>query len=126
MTKERLIAEMEEKVFYPALKQKDTEELLLEATEEHLSAKRLLADLMELAPSDERWMAKMKVLREQIEHHVREEERSVLPRALVQLDAEYRMALAQEMTAVAVDLLEGKEEDVRSAILDHLDEAAPL
>ena len=118
--------EMEEKVFYPAVKQRETEAILLESVEDHLVVKRLLADLIEMSPSDDRWIAKLKVLRENVEHHAREEEKTILPRALILFDSEYRMALAQEMTAVAVDLLEGKEEDVRASVFDHLDEAASI
>jgi hemerythrin superfamily protein len=118
--------EMEEKVFYVAMKRKDTTDLLLESTEEHLAVKRLLADLIDMSPSDERFMAKITVLREMVEHHAREEEKSLFPRALVVMSAEFRAALAQEMTAAAVDLLEGREDDVRSSVLDHIDEASPI
>ena len=61
---------IEEQFFYPAVKAKQTEDLLRESLEEHLGAKRVIADLLEMQPSDENYDAKMKVLHEQVEHHV--------------------------------------------------------
>ncbi|MBC8108106.1 MAG: hemerythrin domain-containing protein, partial [Anaerolineae bacterium] len=63
----------EEDLFYPAVKAKRTEDILLESLEEHLSLKRLLADLLALDPAAETWEAKFKVLKEQSEHHHEEE-----------------------------------------------------
>jgi len=73
-------AAIEEKHFYPATKNARTEELLQEAVEEHLSAKRLIADLMEMSPEDPQFDAKVAVLEEQIEHHVEEEEKELFPK----------------------------------------------
>ena len=66
----------EEQVFYPAVRAHRTEDILLESLEEHLSLKRLLADLLELDSGAETWEAKLKVLDEQTRHHHREEVRS--------------------------------------------------
>src|SRR5262245_50395262 len=52
-------ASTEEKLFYPSVLSDDTAELLLEATEEHLAAKRVLADLLEMDPDDDRFDAKL-------------------------------------------------------------------
>ena len=60
-------AAIEERNFYPAVKAKATEDLLLEALEEHLAAKRVIADLLDLQPSDDTHDAKVKVLKEQTE-----------------------------------------------------------
>jgi len=73
-------AAIEEKHFYPATKNARTEELLQEAVEEHLSVKRIIADLLELEPSDAQFDAKISVLREQVEHHVEEEEGDLFPK----------------------------------------------
>src|SRR5918912_1584224 len=62
----------EELIFYPAVKGRRTEDILLESLEEHLSIKRLLADLLDLDVSDETFEAKVTVLKEQVEHHVKE------------------------------------------------------
>src|SRR5687768_10673858 len=56
---------IEEKIFYPAVYVGDLKELLAEAVEEHLSAKRVIADLLEEEPG-ETFEAKVKVLKEQI------------------------------------------------------------
>ena len=73
-------AAIEEQHFYPATKDARTEELLEEAVEEHLSVKRIIADLLEMEPDDAQFDAKMKVLQEQVEHHVEEEEKELFPK----------------------------------------------
>jgi len=72
-------AAIEEQHFYPATKDARTEELLEEAVEEHLSVKRIIADLLEMEPDDAQFDAKITVLREQVEHHVEEEENELFP-----------------------------------------------
>ena len=57
----------EEQVFYPAVKARRMEDILLESLEEHLSLKRLLADLLELDPGEQTFEPKFKVLHEQTE-----------------------------------------------------------
>ena len=73
-------AAIEEQHFYPATKDARTEELLQEAVEEHLSVKRIIADLLEMEPDDAQFDAKIKVLQEQVEHHVEEEENELFPK----------------------------------------------
>jgi hypothetical protein len=70
-------ATIEEKHFYPAVKAKRTEDILLEALEEHLGIKRVIADLLKIQTSDETFDAKVKVLKEQVEHHERRGVRSL-------------------------------------------------
>src|SRR5579885_2142742 len=67
-------AAIEEHHFYPAVKAKQTEDQLLEAAEEHLAVKRLLADLLQMNAEDETFDAKITVLKEEVQHHVKEEE----------------------------------------------------
>src|SRR6476469_392398 len=64
-------AAMEEQLFYPAVKAKQTEDILLESTFEHLAIKRVLADLMLTELDDPRFAAQLKVLGEEVEHHAR-------------------------------------------------------
>jgi hemerythrin superfamily protein len=79
---------IEEKVLYPALKSHpEAKEIVLEGYQEHHVADVVLKELQGLRPSDERWGAKFKVFKENIEHHIEEEEgemfktaRSVLSR----------------------------------------------
>jgi hemerythrin superfamily protein len=73
-------AAIEEQHFYPATKDARTEELLQEAVEEHLAVKRIIADLLEMTPDDAQFDAKIKVLKEQVEHHVEEEEEELFPK----------------------------------------------
>jgi hypothetical protein len=68
-------AQIEEEIFYPACEGKVEEELLKEAYVEHDGAKVLIGEIMSGEPSDDFYDAKVKVLKEQIEHHVEEEEK---------------------------------------------------
>ncbi len=69
-------AKIEEEIFYPACEGKVEEELLQEAYVEHDGAKVLIAEIWGgSGSSDEFYDAKVKVLQEQIEHHVEEEEK---------------------------------------------------
>jgi hypothetical protein len=68
-------AQIEEEIFYPACEGKIEQDLLDEAYVEHDGAKVLIAEIEAGSPSDEYYDAKVKVLSEQIEHHVGEEEK---------------------------------------------------
>ena len=68
-------AKIEEDVFYPACEGKVEEDLVKEAYVEHDGAKMLIAEIEAGGPNDEFYDAKVKVLSEQIEHHVAEEEK---------------------------------------------------
>jgi hypothetical protein len=115
-------AAIEEHQFYPAAKAKQTEDILLESAEEHLAIKRLLADLLDLDAEDETFDAKIKVLKEQVEHHVEEERQDLFPKARKLLSKDELDALAQEMTAEQVELEE--KGDPRKAVPAETDEAA--
>lgn len=65
---------IEEEIFYPALKGKIEEETYTEAYVEHDAAKLLINDIMATSPEDQFFDAKVKVLSEEIKHHVHEEE----------------------------------------------------
>lgn len=68
-------AQIEEEIFYPACEGKVEKEMLEEAYVEHDGAKVLIAEIEAGGPSDDFYDAKVKVLSEQIEHHVEEEEK---------------------------------------------------
>ena len=73
---------IEETIFYPALKDADeTRDITLEAFEEHKVVKTLLGELESLDKDKEEWTAKFTVLKENIEHHVEEEEGEMFPKA---------------------------------------------
>ncbi|MEG3155403.1 hemerythrin domain-containing protein [Sphingomonas sp. RB1R13] len=71
-------AMIEEEIFYPACEGKVDEDDLKEAYVEHDGAKVLIAEIEKGSPSDEFYDAKVKVLQEQIEHHVEEEEQRLV------------------------------------------------
>ena len=66
---------IEEEIFYPACRGKVEDGLLNEGYVEHDGSKVLVAELLASAPNEEFYDAKVKVLSEQIEHHVHEEEK---------------------------------------------------
>jgi len=66
---------IEEEIFYPSIEGKVEEDLLKESFVEHDAAKVLIAEIEAGGPSDEFYDAKVKVLKEEIEHHVEEEEK---------------------------------------------------
>lgn len=119
-------ASIEEMIFYPGVRGKDEamEALLLEALEEHLGVKRIIADLLETKASDETFDAKVKVLREQVEHHVEEEENEIFPKAKKQLKEDVLVRLGAEMSA----LQEGLEAQgsPRDRVMDETKHAADL
>ena len=68
-------AQIEEEIFYPACDGKVEDDLLKESYVEHDAAKVLIAQIISGEPSDEFYDSKVKVLQEEIEHHVQEEEK---------------------------------------------------
>jgi iron-sulfur cluster repair protein YtfE (RIC family) len=77
-------ATIEEEIFYPAVKKARSEEVkdeVREAYEEHKQVKTLLAAIAEISPDDESYSAKIKVLKEDVEHHIKEEEGEMFPDA---------------------------------------------
>ncbi len=114
---------IEEKVFYPAAYASATEETLHEAVQEHLSVKRLIVDLMEATPGDAEFDAKMKVMQEQVEHHVQEEEGELFPKVEKQLDEVNLEQLGGRMQSLFTR--EMKAGPGRN-LPDQIDEAAPL
>ena len=68
-------AKIEEEIFYPACEGKVDEDLLKESYVEHDGAKVLIRDLLRGTPADDFFDSKVTVLSEEIEHHVKEEEK---------------------------------------------------
>ncbi|HEX8709571.1 MAG TPA: hemerythrin domain-containing protein [Pyrinomonadaceae bacterium] len=102
-------ARVEEEIFYPALKEaKETHDITLEGIEEHHVVKQLLAELDELPKTDESWGAKLKVLKENVEHHVEEEEEEMFKGARKVLSREQLEELGARMEAA-------KQEEKRAA-----------
>jgi len=116
-------AEIEEKIFYPAVYVGDLQDTLKEAVEEHLSAKRLIADLLKLDASDENFDAKVKVLQEQIEHHVEEEEGELFKKVTQNFAKEELEMMGEQMEAMFDELLQGEP---KQEVPAQTNEAAPL
>ena len=77
-----LHAKIEEEIFYPALEDsEETRDVTLEAYEEHNLVKQLLAELESQPKDTEEWTAKFTVLKENVEHHVEEEEGEMFKKA---------------------------------------------
>lgn len=73
---------VEEEILYPALRAAlDEEDLMDEADVEHAGAKDLIAQLESAKPGDDHYDAKVTVLAEQIDHHVKEEHDDMFPKA---------------------------------------------
>jgi hemerythrin-like domain-containing protein len=74
-------AQIEEEIFYPAVKEALKDKLLVpEATVEHAGVKDLVAQLEGLEPDGEMYDAKVKVLSEYVKHHVKEEQNEMFPK----------------------------------------------
>ncbi|MFT3693807.1 MAG: hemerythrin domain-containing protein [Kofleriaceae bacterium] len=90
-------AAAEEKVFYPAVMAKETTDMLYESVEEHLAAKRVLADLVAGGLKPENFKAKMSVLKEDISHHAHEEEeKELFPKVRSLFEKSFREELGQK------------------------------
>lgn len=77
-------ATIEEEIFYPAVKKARSEHVkdeVREGYEEHKQIKSLLAQISAITPADESWDMKIKVLMEDVEHHVKDEEGEMFPDA---------------------------------------------
>lgn len=93
-------AHVEEAIFYPALEREpETREITLEAYEEHRVVKDLLAQLDAATSPDEDWVARLTVLKENVEHHVEEEEGELFDKANDVLTGDQAERLGEEMQA---------------------------
>jgi hypothetical protein len=111
-------AQVEEEIFYPALREalKD-DELIDEAEVEHASAKQLIAELESMEPGDELYDAKFTVLGEYVKHHVKEERDEMFPKAkkskmdLEQLGQEIAERKEQMKAELGLEAEEEEEEE---------------
>lgn len=98
-------ATIEEEIFYPAVREAlDDDDLMDEADVEHASAKDLIAQLESAAPGDDHYDAKVTVLGEMIDHHVKEEEGQMFPKARKVIDVD---EIGVELAARKAQLSEG-------------------
>lgn len=96
---------IEEQLLYPALKpHAEARHIVLEGFEEHHVADVVLNELKSVATDSEKWAAKFKVLKENITHHIQEEERMMFPAASGVLAREELLALGARMRALKTEL----------------------
>jgi hemerythrin superfamily protein len=105
---------LEEEIFYPAVRAAIDEELMMdEALVEHDSAKSLIEQIEQMQPGDERYNATVTVLGEYIQHHVKEEQTEMFPKAK---KAKVDLAqLGEEMAARKQELVESGSAEAQAA-----------
>ena len=97
---------IEEEIFYPALqKLPKAKEDVLEAFEEHHLVDEIVSQ-MDVETDDDKWKAKFKVMKENVEHHIKDEEEKLFPKAEELLGPEKLGALGVKMA----DLKEAEQE----------------
>lgn len=98
----KLHTDMEERIFYPTAREilkREMELMVEEAYTEHGVAKRLLEELSVTHPEDLQFDARVKVLNENLTHHIKEEEEELLPKMEELMSHDELAALSQEMLA---------------------------
>jgi hypothetical protein len=97
---------IEEEIFYPALKDHPkTREITLEAYEEHHVVDTVMAEIEGVAFDDETWGAKFAVMKENLEHHIEEEEGEMFKQTKQAFDADELERLGESMAARKEQLL---------------------
>ena len=97
---------IEEEIFYPELKSHPrAEDIVLEGYEEHHVVDTIMGELEQTPFDDETWAAKFTVMRENIEHHIDEEEGEMFRQARQAFDRDDLEALGQRMERRKRDLL---------------------
>jgi hemerythrin superfamily protein len=116
-------AAIEEHHFYPAVKERRTQDILLGSLEAHLGVKRILADMLDVSVTDPIFDAKLKTLKEQVLHHVGEEEETLFPKIRTMFSSDELQDIAARMRDEQEEL-EGTEP--RLNVRSETAEAAPL
>ena len=99
---------VEEEVFYPTLKQHPrAKEIVLEGYEEHDVVDTLMGELDAMSVEDETWGPKAKVMIENIEHHIEEEEGDMFVKARQVMDRNELRELGEVMAARKAELTAG-------------------
>lgn len=89
---------IEEEIFYPALKEHPkAKDIVLEGYEEHHVVDEIMGQLEATPVTDEAWGAKFTVMKENIEHHIEEEEGDMFKQARQVFDADELAQLGERM-----------------------------
>lgn len=95
---------IEETALYPTLEQhEEFEDISREAVEEHRQVKTLIREINNLSEDSEKFDAKLKVMQENIEHHVEEEEKEMFPQMRKQLSTEELEEISQALITARAD-----------------------
>lgn len=116
---------VEERRFYPVVFVGALEGALREAVEEHLAAKRVLADLLDLDVEDPQFIPKVHVLREEVEHHLLREEIELFPMVRANFTG-LELAVIGEALEELTRTLQGLGAAPRNHIPEETAHAAPL
>ena len=97
---------IEEDIFYPALKSHPkAKDIVLEGYQEHHVVDLIMDELKDLDEDDETWGAKFSVMKENIEHHIEEEEGEMFTKARSAFSAEELDELGERMEAMKEEVL---------------------
>ena len=97
---------IEEEIFYPALKEHPkTKEIALEGYEEHHVVDMVMAEIDGVDYDDEQWGAKFTVMKENLEHHIEEEEGEMFKQAKQVFDEDELARLGESMMALKEELI---------------------
>lgn len=89
---------LEEEILYPALEEHDkAKNVALEGYEEHHVVDTIMGEMRSVSVEDERWTAKFSVMKENIEHHIEEEEGEMFPTAREIFSSEDLEEMGEEM-----------------------------
>ena len=98
---------IEEEILYPALIEfAKTKDITLEAYEEHHVVDTIMAELEQTPVDDETWAAKLTVMKENLEHHIEEEEDDMFKKARQVMDQAELKELGERMSARKAELQE--------------------
>jgi hypothetical protein len=97
---------MEEDVFYPALRARaEAKDIVLDGYEEHHVIDLILDELLDTPEESDEWKPKLKVLQENIEHHIEEEEGEMFRQAKKAFEKEELEELGEKMEATKLEAI---------------------
>jgi len=117
-------AEIEEQSFYPEVRRhEDMLDMVLESLEEHRQVKELIEKLKGMEPGNSRFEPDMKVLKEDVEHHVQEEEKEMFPQVKKAMGKE-RLEQIGQMLEQQKKRLKGEMQGGEQRITEEVQEPA--
>lgn len=110
----------EETIVYPRLKEVDElRDRVDEGIEEHQEAEQLLEELASLSKDDKQWVAKLKELKQAVEHHVQEEESELFPEARELIAEDELLELGNTVAQEKKEMMQGSHGTAK-AVFDRL------